>query len=235
MRVWDVESGKELTQIPQKGNPDVSALSEDGKLLVVGTYELGRPGMDTLGRLTLWDARAGNRLGEPKGHRGFFGRIGFSPDGQLLVCISGSDHTLRMWDTTTQKEVLHYKNNPRACFFFAFRRDSRVLALAGLRPEVVFLEAPSGKELAGMPTAELAKKQPFGIRALHFLPDGKRLITTDAYGQIFIWERDTGRLVKEWYIEPCCVSRLTLSADGKTLLTRGANTVLVWDLDALLR
>ena len=85
-----------------------------------------------------------------------------------------------------------------------------------------------------MPLTELAKKQPRGTYALLFSPDGKRLFTTDLYGKVFIWERETGRLVKEWQAHQSGVSQLAVSADAKILLTRGASRALVWDLDRLL-
>src|SRR5262249_541780 len=117
----------------------------------------------------------------------------------------------------------------------AFSRDRRVLAVTGHDPEVVLLEVPSGKELPRMPEAELAKKQPGGSYALVFSPDSKQLITSDNFGKVYVWQRDTGRLLAEWQAHQFRVSRLALSANGKVLHTRGASTALVWDLDGLLQ
>jgi WD40 repeat protein len=117
----------------------------------------------------------------------------------------------------------------------AFTRDSGVLALAGLDPEVLFWEVPSGKELPKLAGPELRKKQQSGVYALVFSPDGKRVIASDNNGKLFIWERDSGQLVKEWQAHQFRVSQLALSADGKVLVSRGASTALVWDLGGLLK
>jgi WD40 repeat protein len=232
--VWDVDSGKKRGQVSWEDYPDVRVFSDDGKLLVLGSFKPGLRGKDPHSRLVLWDARMGKRLGEFQGHRGSFGDVRFSPDSKVLASIDHGDHTLHVWDVATQKELFHFKPKPRVCWCLAFSRDSRVLAVTGYEPEVVFLEVPSGKELPKMPEAELAKKQPLGSYALLLSPDGKRLILADHYGKVYVWQRDTGRLVKEWQAHQSRVSRLALSANGKVLLTRGASTVLIWDLEGLL-
>jgi WD40 repeat protein len=176
-------------------------------------------------------------LGEFKDEdqRSYFGEVHFSPDGKVLASINAHDHTLDVWEVATQKKLFHFKPKPRTGWWLTFSRDSRVLAVTGLDPEVVYLDVPSGKELPKMPEAELAKKQPGGSYALVFSPDGKQLITSDNFGKVFVWQRDTGRLVTEWQAHQFRVSRLALSANGKVLLTRGASTALVWDLDGLLK
>jgi hypothetical protein len=68
---------------------------------------------------------------------------------------------------------------------------------------------------------------PFGAAA-SFIP-------SVSFGKAYVWERDTGRLLRKWQAHQFRVSRLALSANGKVLLTRGASTALVWDLDGLLQ
>jgi WD40 repeat protein len=235
LHVRDVASGKQLAEVSWDDYPNVRVFSDDGKFLVLGSDEPGLRGKATHSRLVLWDARMGKRLGEFKGHRGHFGDVRFSPDGKVLASITHGEHWLDVWDVATQKELFHFKPKPRVCWYLAFSRDSRMLAVTGLDPEVVFLEVPSGKELPKMPTAELAKKQPGGNYALLFSPDSKQLITSDNFGKVYIWQRDTGQLLQEWQAHQFRVSVLALSANGKVLLTRGANTALIWDLDNLLQ
>jgi WD40 repeat protein len=234
VQVCDVESGEKLSQLPQKVDPEVSALSDDGKLLAVGFHE-GRVRYGSPAHLELWDARAGKRLGECAGHNGFFGELRFSPDGKVLACIDNGDRALRMWDVATRKELFCLKSKQRVGYHLAFSRDSRTLALPGLGAEVTFIEVPSGKELSRMSTVDPARKQPYVIFTLLFSPDGKRLFTTDWQGGISVWDRDTGRLLKRWQPGPFGATKLDLSADGKVLLTQGGNSALIWNLDVLLR
>jgi WD40 repeat protein len=232
MQLWDMESGKKLGRVSYERVPSAWAISDDGKLLVLGTREPAQRGKQPLASLVLWDARTGKRLGEFKGQCHYFGDLRFSPDSKMLASLDHRDRTLHLWEVATRKELLKFKLKLIGGHL-TFSRDSHVLAIAGLAPEIVFLEASSGKELPKMPPDELTKKHPRGFSALLFSPDGKRLVTTNHAGNIFIWDRETGRLVKEWQTQEAG-SRLVLSAGGKVLLTQGAFTALVWNLDDLL-
>jgi WD40 repeat protein len=66
-------------------------------------------------------------------------------------------------------------------------------------------------------------------------PDGKTLIATDNFGNVFFWEVATGTLRLEWKAHQSRVNQLAISADGKVLLTRGATTALTWDVAELLK
>lgn len=242
LQVWDVDSGKKLGRIPYETYPDIRLLSDDGKLLVLGSRGSGSGMRDVPSRLVLWDARMGKRLGELKGHRSFFLAMQFSPDGKMLASIDGN-HALHLWETATQKELFQLKPKS-AGLALAFSRDSRMLALVSPDSQraaagdgisaMVFLEIPSGKELLRMPKDKLPKMHRIGIYHLLFSPSGKRMIAADYSGKVFVWERETGRLVKEWQADEYGVSRLALSADGKVLLTQQAFTALIWDLGELL-
>jgi WD40 repeat protein len=52
----------------------------------------------------VWDARAGQRLQEFKGHTHFVEGLAFSPDGQRLATGS-ADKTARVWDVRTGQQV----------------------------------------------------------------------------------------------------------------------------------
>jgi WD40 repeat protein len=184
--------------------------------------------------LMLWEARTGKHLRQFHAHQGNLGDARFSPDGKFLATIGQGDETLRIWDVATGRQLHRLTPGPRALWYLAFSRDSRVLALGGLDPEIHFWEVPSGKELPKLAGPEMAKRQPSGVNALVFLPDGKRLVASDHCGKLFVWDRETGRLVKEWQAHKSSVSQLALSADGRTLVSRGASTALVWDLACML-
>jgi WD40 repeat protein len=234
LQTWAVNTGKELGQITYEGFPEAWSLSYDGKLFVLGTRARQREALGPF-RLGLWNVRTGKHLGDIPGIRRFLRDTRFSPDGKLLVFIDGSDHTLHLWDVTTQKELFWFQPKLRQCALVTFSRDGRTLAVAGFNTEIRFVDVPSGKELPRMLATESATKLRAGIFSLHLLPDGKRLIVVDRLRKIFIFERASGRLLKEWQADPTGVRQLVLSADGKVLVTHGANAALVWDLEQLLR
>jgi WD40 repeat protein len=171
---------------------------------------------------------------------GNYGLVRFSLDGKVLAAVNGHDCSLDVWDVATQKELFHFKGEQRTYGWFTFRRDSRVLAVNAPDPGVVFLDVPSGKELPKMPKAELVKIHPGpGGVTLLLSPDGKLVITSGntsgTFGKAYVWERDTGRLVTEWQAHQSFAHLVSLSPNGKVLLTRGESIALVWDLDGLLK
>jgi WD40 repeat protein len=229
-----VKTGKELGQITYEGIPEAWSFSGDGHLFVLGTRDRQR-GLAVPSRLGLWDARTGKHLGDFQGLRGCLRETRFSPDDKLLAFIDSVDATLHVQDVATRKELFRFQTKPRECFHAVFSRDSRTLAVTDGEKEIMFLEVPSGKELPRMPATASATKLRAGIASLLFSPDGKQLILADRDGKIFVFERASGRLLKEWQADPYTATQLALSADGKILVTRGANAALVWNLEQLLR
>src|SRR5262249_19016859 len=95
VRLWDVESGKELHRFAV-GAVGV-AFSPDGKRILSG----GR--WDKL--VHLWDAQTGAELKRLAGHASdAVTGVAFTPDGRRAV--SGNhDRTVRVWDLETNKEL----------------------------------------------------------------------------------------------------------------------------------
>jgi WD domain, G-beta repeat/AAA ATPase domain len=102
VRIWDAQTGKQIGQPLQGHTSDVTsvAFSSDGKRIVSGSGSIGNDSKDNT--LRIWDAQTGQQIGQPlKGHTDSVNSVSFSPDGKLIV--SGSaDHTLRIWDISTE-------------------------------------------------------------------------------------------------------------------------------------
>jgi WD40 repeat protein len=74
LRLWDVETGKELKRI-DGANAYWATLSPDGKRIVSAGY--------TDGIVRLWDAESGKELRQYEGHTGQVVGVTFFPDGSL--------------------------------------------------------------------------------------------------------------------------------------------------------
>lgn len=114
IRVWDVESGDEVTRIDDSDlGRSCSALSPDGRFLVTGGA-FGTP----FGRV--WDLDQQRVVATLPGHKRFIWAVAFSRDGNYLVssCI---DNELRIWDTATWELVnsVKHTSNPRHLEFTA--------------------------------------------------------------------------------------------------------------------
>ena len=97
LSVYELESGRRLwREVADRWQAEV-AWSPDGRVVATGGQQSGR--------LTLWDAATGRRIGEPvRANAGFVNSVAFARGGKLVV-TAGTDGTLRLWDAATLKQV----------------------------------------------------------------------------------------------------------------------------------
>jgi WD40 repeat protein len=227
------ETGKTITQIPYEAETGFCVFSPDGDLLL-GTRkpENGNPLTEVDVNLQLWSVKTGKRLAALAGHKGtLWGEGTFSPDGKRLATVGWADNTIRLWDAATGKELHKFNLDKADVWRVAFSPDGSTLAGAGLSESIRRWDLTTGKELPPLTSPVMEKKHDSGVFALTFLPDGKTLITTDNHGKVYFWELPTGKLLRELDAHRF---RVSVPADGKTLLTRGATNALVWDVPGLL-
>jgi WD40 repeat protein len=238
LEIWDVHKGVKVCEIAAPQKWPQCALSPDGKKLAVSKFVQHQPpSQDRDTFLQLWDAAAGNSLGEFKVHATSMWSFAFSPDGAMVVTQGGQDHNVRVWDFATQK-LLHEFKSPEFGYHLQFTPDSKVLAAAGGRPLVlVRWDLATGKELPKMPGNELVRKHESGHIFLRFLRDGETLLTGNVDGNVFAWQLTTGKLLCEWKAHGSVIQGLQLSDDDRMLLTHALSTqeLLLWDLKALLK
>jgi WD40 repeat protein len=89
VKVWDLETGKEVSPVKHPTDSNALALSPDGKTIVLAGAA------DGSGSLLLYDVATGKELHQCKGHVGMVYGIVFSPDGKTLY--SGGE-SIRIWD-----------------------------------------------------------------------------------------------------------------------------------------
>src|SRR5207302_8594207 len=124
------------------------------------------------------------KLVEPApGHQYPVAVVVYSPDGKYLVTGS-HDHTLRVWDAATGKEVRRLVGHSGGITAAAFSADGKILATASNSSNdrsISLWDIATGQEVrtcrlpTGAGNPEAPARQAGGIAALAYCPDGKRL------------------------------------------------------------
>jgi WD40 repeat protein len=98
VRVWDVESGNEVTGLKHDEYVLGIAFSPDGKHLATATSQA----------VHLWDPSSGEEVASLGYDDGSPTSLVFSPDGKYLAAASGINtggKTARVWEVASRKQV----------------------------------------------------------------------------------------------------------------------------------
>jgi RNA polymerase sigma factor (sigma-70 family) len=235
--VWDLATGKPGRPLPGKpGSLHTFAFSPDGKLLATGdgngvlrlwdwarrrerwpvtahpsgvySVAFSRDGRTLASAsaeasIHLWDVATGKPRPPTAGHQERLTVVAYSPDGRTIF-TGGWDCTVRVWDAATGKERLTLAAGARVSQL-RLAPDGKLVAAVRADGSVRVWELPSGKE-----------ERRFGGGCIAFSPDGKLV----ACG-LRVYERATGKLVRELHWPGTPVVGVDFSADGKTLYAHG--------------
>jgi WD40 repeat protein/serine/threonine protein kinase len=119
IRVWDVNTGKQLDQFEVKPYANALALSPDGGLLAYGGND---------GKLFVREMASG-KVREVGKHWGWIYELVFHPDGKRVATASRDD-TARIWDLDTG-EFVELKGHRSDVNRLSFHPDGRILATGG--------------------------------------------------------------------------------------------------------
>jgi RNA polymerase sigma factor (sigma-70 family) len=148
--VWDVASGKELLRVPQEFILAV-ALSQDGKVLAVGTHR----------KVDLWRTDTGKHVRTLTGFPGSIASLVFSPDGRTLaggydVVVPEQHYKVGVWELATGAPRCHFDGNQSTVHCLAFSADSARLASGSDDTTVLVWDATGRALVTGAPEADVA-------------------------------------------------------------------------------
>jgi len=237
--ILDTDTGNKLVDlnlkdVPAAGfGPDVRgmAFSPDGQLVaaIVSEVKETNPRQFTVVPLgiRLWNATTGNTVGTA-------GPIEEAPltfvfvPGTRLLAYEGKGADIHLWDTEAGKSVRTISGKKDdGILALAVAADGKRLAVYRSSGNVVVYDMKDGKELRRLMT----DASTFFPAAIALSADGSLVATGKLYGDssVRVWEVNTGkeRLADAGHRSGASVS---LSVDGRTLISRGGGQVFHWDL-----
>lgn len=129
------------------------------------------------------------------GYNNFFGatRLVFSPDGRLLATGTFRSSSIKLWETSTGRELRNLSSGPQGGIgispFIAFSNDGSLIAASSGTNSVKVWEVASGRELQTLTSEAAGMASVAGVYFIAFSSNTRLVTISDA---IRVWDISTG-------------------------------------------
>jgi WD40 repeat protein len=183
----------------------------------------------------LWDVGTGHQKVNRTDHTSNVKSVVYYPDGKTIATAS-SDATVRTWDAATGEPKLVMKGHTNGCEFCALSPDAKQLfSGTGNVGEIIFWDAQTGAMLKTIPNAH-GNDHGAEVDCGLYTPDGVFAISGSKDRTDKFWDTKTFELRHVIANNPGRTESITISPDGKTLVTGFGGTdftIRLWDLTSL--
>jgi WD40 repeat protein len=212
LRLWEVDSGKEL-RAWNAGGTDVWAVaySPDGKGILSGGGD---------GKLRLWDAENGKELKTLGDREGWVVGVAFSPDGRRAVS-GGQNKLVHLWDLEKGQVLWSFEGHEGTVHAVAYDPLSRYVLTGGFEdPTVRLWNVETGKEIRQF------KGHTKGVVSVAFSADGRRALSGGHDRILRLWDVATGKELHSFTGHGDIIWGVAFSPDGRYALSgSGGNKV----------
>ncbi len=224
---WNLTTEWKLARTIGSPNADsiltdrVTALdfSPDGKTLAVGSGEPSRSG-----QIKLFDLATGKEtltIKEP--HSDTVNCLAFSPDGKQLASCA-ADRFVKLWNLADGKLVRSFEGHTHHVLGIAWRPDGRVLVSSGADMVLKVWDARSGDQLRTVQN-QFTKE----VTSVSFVADDL-IVACGGDAKVRFINSTNGNNQRDFPGATEYMYSVTASADGKTILAGGLDSVLrVWN------
>jgi WD40 repeat protein len=219
IRVWDVESGKTVRELPSidtdPGWNGYLAFSPDSKLLAtVGDSDMGRA-------IRILSLENGKEVTRCSGHRNGSSSIAFSADGAKVVS-GGFRGRVIVWDPKTGKETVRIISHLSDVRSVRFLPDGYSVVTKSLDGTVRLWDGFTGNALS-----TLRAHWRWGVS-----PDGRLMAMLGADGFVHLLDMQTGKTVPMLGGRTSFAEQFAFSQDSKMLASVDEKGVLrVWNVN----
>ena len=202
--VWDVKSGRRVTEIGKEFDQLMSAdISPDHQRIALATNAK---------KVKCFDTASGELLYTISKHTEWVTGADFSPDG-ILLATSDRNGNVMVWEADNGGEFFNLGQHKSSVTDLAWRSDSNVLASCSDDGTISTWELKTGKRVANW------SAHGGSVQSVAFTPDG-RLLSCGNDGTTALWAIDGKRLPHARGIKQGdVVSKVVALADSKVFVT----------------
>lgn len=201
--VWDVKTGKRVTEIGKEFDQVMSAdISPDHRKVVLATNTK---------KVKCFDVANGEQLYLITKHTEWVTGTQFSPDGVLLATADRNGNVF-VWEADNGGEFYNLGQHAGSVTDLAWRADSNILASCSADGTISTWEMKTGKRVANWSAHGK-------VQSVAFTPDGK-VLTCGADGNTALWDINGSRIQQAQSIhQEDIVSKVVALYDSKVFVT----------------
>jgi RNA polymerase sigma factor (sigma-70 family) len=217
LKIWDMETHKDLVTLKGMRGIRTVTHSPDGKILATGHFG---------GDIILRDPDTGEEQATLSGHKTGVNSLAFSPDSKRIAS-AGLDQIVKIWDVETKKESHVFHGHKGMVFAVAFYSSGKAIVTSGEENIARVWDLDTGKEKFPLIGHRI------GIEAVAVAPNGKFLATACWDGTVKFWDAESGKQAGELPKQESGVYALAFAPGDSSRLACATQkgVISVWDVN----
>ncbi|KAM3922864.1 cilia- and flagella-associated protein 52 [Leptodactylus fuscus] len=155
------------------------------------------------------------------------------PFGTSELFATCSKNDIRVWHTTSHKELLRITIANVTCNAIQFMRDGKSILSAWNDDKIRAFTPESGRLMY-----QIENAHSMGVTAIAATSDCRRIVSGGGDGRVRVWDigKDSQRLVESMKEHKSAVSCIKLKSNNRECVTASSDgTCIIWDLERFIR